>query len=445
MGFVQGGFLKRFVGQQQLRSASPFGGWIRDVPGFPGNSEVGLEFIWRASGRTVNFNPVRPEIARMASRKTFSTAAPVPAGAPAAVQVGDRFFTSGIVSDRSGGLESESHRVFQLLAELLRNGGLSASDVVRTRIWHTGEGGASGADNSGEELLRSVHGVVFDHPGPALTVVQVERLPGGAAVSVELEAIAGSGKNATRFESDFESSSSMAVQVGDELWTSGLRGDPAADRDTQVGQALEAASGLMKRAGVGVGDIVSTRHFMRHDVQFEADPPVWLAFKAPSIPTSAGIAVTGVGSHDHAFTLEMEAVAGAADMRTNLRSGRTFEVEHNYCRAVRVGGGDVIYVAGTTSIIPGEIVQHPFEVGPQVDDTLEIIRWAVSELGMTWDDLVQTRTYVVGGDDEIAEAIAALEKSLPGAGAACTVVGVPVLGRPEVVVEIEARAVTARR
>ncbi len=277
----------------------------------------------------------------------------------------------------------------------------------------------------------------------------MERLPGGAAVSVELEAVAGSGENATRLEPDFESSSSLAVLVDGELWTSGLRGDPATDINTQVTQAIGDANGLMKRAGIGAGDIVSTRHFMRHDVQFKGGPPEWLAFKEPSIPTSAGIAVTGVGSPDHVFAFELEAVAGAFAARTNLRSGRTFEVDHNYCRAVRVDGGDVIYVAGTTSTVPGEVVQHPFEVGPQVEDTLEIIRWAVTELGMGWGDLVQTRTYVVGGDDEIAEAVAALERTLRGAtgpgDVACTVVGVPVLGRPEVVVEIEARAVTARR
>ena len=333
-----------------------------------------------------------------------------------------------------------------MLADLLRNSGLSTNDVVRTRIWHTDADG-----EAAEDLLRSVHGVVFKHPGPTLSVIRVERLPGGAAVSIELEAIAGGGGNATWFESDFESSSSLAVRVGNELWTSGLRGDPATDKKTQVKQAIKDASGLMKRAGIGAGDIVSTRHFMRHDVQFKTGPPEWLAFKEASIPTSAGIAVAGVGTHGHVFAFEMEAVAGASDTRTNLRTGRRFEVEHNYCRAVRVGGGDVIYVAGTTSIIsgiPDEIVQHPYQVGPQVEDTLEIIRWAITELGMKWDDLVQTRTYVVGGDDEIAEAIAALEISLPGVdsvGTACAVVGVPVLGRPEVVVEIEARAVTARR
>lgn len=376
----------------------------------------------------------------MSSRKSFSVSTPLPANAPAAVQTGNRFFTSGIVSDRVGGLESESHRVFQLISELLRESGVPANNVVRTRIWHAGSDAAAA-----ETLLRSIHGVAFSHPGPALTVVQVDRLPGGVAVSVELEAIVGAGGAAVRFEPDSESSSSLAVQVGDEFWTSGLRGDSSVDRAAQVRQAVDTALGLMQRASIGTRDIVSTRHFMRHDVQFDSDPPEWLAFKEPSIPTSAGIAVTGVGAPGQVFTFEMEAVAGAVNSRTNLRTGRTFEIEHNYCRAVRVGDGDVIYVAGTTSLIPGEIVQHPGEVGPQIADTLEIIRWAILELGMEWGDLIQTRTYVVGDDAKVAEAVVALEGSLPHGEVACTVVGVPMLGRPEVVIEIEARAVTARR
>ena len=372
----------------------------------------------------------------ISARKTFSSVIPLPAGSPAAVRVGDRFFTSGIVSDRTGGLESESHRVFQLIVELLRRAGLSTGDVVRTRIWHISKDGGES-----EALLRVVHGVIFSHPGPALTIVQIERLPGGVEVAVELEAIAGSADDSTKYESDYESSSSMAVKVGGELWTSGLRGDPGVDRDTQVGQALENATGLMKQAGIGAGDVVSTRHFMRHDVQFDADPPEWLAFKAPSIPTSAGVAVSGVGGDGQLVTIELEAVAGAAGGRTNIRSGRTYEVEANYCRAVLVDGGDAIYLAGTTSMIPGEIIQHLGEVGPQIDDALEIIKWSITELGFDWGDLVQTRTYIVGGDDEISEALSALEQALPEHQVANTIVGVPVLGRPGVVVEIEARAV----
>ena len=174
-------------------------------------------------------------------------------------------------------------------------------------------------------MLRVVHGVIFSHPGPVLTIVQVEQLPYGVEVSVELEAIAGSGESATKFESDIDSSSSSAVLVGGGLWTSALRGDPSR---AQVAQTVEDANGLMKHAGVGPCDVVSTRHFMCHDVQFEASPPEWLEFKNPSIPTSAGIAVSGVSEQGHTVAFEMVGVTDADVGRTNLRTGRTFEVDH---------------------------------------------------------------------------------------------------------------------
>ena len=44
---------------------------------------------------------------------------------------------------------------------------------------------------------------------------------------------------------------------------------------------------------------------MRHDVQFESDPPPSLAFKAPSKPTSAGIAVSGVGGDGQVVSIEL--------------------------------------------------------------------------------------------------------------------------------------------
>jgi enamine deaminase RidA (YjgF/YER057c/UK114 family) len=264
-----------------------------------------------------------------------------------------------------------------------------------------------------------LHGVVFPHPGPALSVIQIDCLPGAAAVSVELEVIVDSGNSATRFGSNFESYSSAGVLVDEEFWLSGQRDAPSESRYSQVVRSIEKASTMLSEAGIGSGDIVSTRHFMRHDTQFETDPSEWLDFKKDSTPTSAGIAVSGVGDPDHHFVFELEAVKAAGSNRTNLRTGRSFEVEHNYCRAVRVVEGEVVYVAGTTSIIPGETVQHPYEVGPQVADTLEIIRWAIEELGLEWDDLVQARNYVVGGPEKLAEAIGSLESTLDTGSIAC--------------------------
>ena len=61
---------------------------------------------------------------------------------------------------------------------------------------------------------------------------------------------------------------------------------------------------------------------------------------------------------------------------------------------------------------------------------------------MAWGDLANVRNYVVGGQDKMAEAATVLDEQLSGMEVAVTVVGVPTLSRPEVVVEIEATAVS---
>ncbi len=204
----------------------------------------------------------------------------------------------------------------------------------------------------------------------------------------------------------------------------------------------ESATQALAEAGMQGSDVVSTRHYYAHAIESETDGTGKNEFMADGEPTSAGICVVGPAGRGATFSLEFEAVAraeNAAGTRQNYRTGRTFEVENHYSRAVRAK--NVIYVAGTTSIIPGEIVQHPGEVGPQITDTLAIIRTAIEELGGDWAQLARTRTYVVGGPGKLDEAAAALKAATEGTNAAATLMGVPVLGRPEVVVEIEATAV----
>lgn len=384
------------------------------------------------------------------------------------VAAGDRIFTSGLISDRPGGLESETHRVFQHALALIKEAGASPSDVVRTRVFYV-EGGpvaarrvGSGESHAGasqaERLLRDVHGIVFDHPGPAFTAIRVSRLPGEAFIEIELEAVRGAGKTMKRHEPDEHSSTSAAVRWGDEVWLSGMR---ALDHDGmvpnsggifgQVDAVIRKTEDALKALGAGAPDVVSSRHWMRHDTQFDQRPASWAEFMRRSIPTSAGIAVEGVGPHDAVFMYEVDAVAGAGkvrpergsdtSLRRNVRTGRTYEILHNYCRSVRVGQRDVVYVAGTTSIVPGEIVQHPDNVAGQVRDTLAIVRWAIEQQGLKWSDLVRTRTYIVGGPEKLDEAADALNEVVGGLEAAATLVGVPVLGRPTIKVEIEATAV----
>ena len=355
-------------------------------------------------------------------------------GPPALVIAGDRVFSSGLVSDRPGGLESETHRIFQLMLSMLRDAGISPGDVVRTRAWYVDD--PAGA---GEAEIRDTHGVVFDHPGPAFSAVKTTCLPEGAAIAIELEAIRGAVSRIKRFRPDEMSSTSLAVFCDGELWIGGVTA-PGVSVGEQISGITATVRDALSEFGMNEADVVTTRHFMRPEARFKTPPPAWAAFMSKAIPTSAGIAVESVGDVG-SFMLECEAVQDAAKGRNNLRSGRSYEVDHNYCRSVRVQGRDVTYVAGSTSLVVGEVVRSEFDVTGQVSDTLETVRWSIEQQGMAWSDLVKTRTYVVGGPEKVVEAIAALDEHLAGMDVASTVIGVPTLSGPEVVVEIEATAV----
>jgi enamine deaminase RidA (YjgF/YER057c/UK114 family) len=212
---------------------------------------------------------------------------------------------------------------------------------------------------------------------------------------------------------------------------------PAHER--QVAQVCDAVTAACRDLGASLGDVLATRHFDPVDVHRHSfQGPALEEFRTPGEPTSAGITVEGVGE-GMTFMLEIDAVAGSASERRNLRTGRTFEVEHHYSRSVRVG--DIVYVAGSTSLVPGEIVRHPGEIAGQVVDTLETIRKTIESQGLAWSDLVRTRSYIVGGPSKLDEATAVLKSVIGGMGTVATITKIPVLGRPEVVVEIEATAV----
>ena len=354
--------------------------------------------------------------------------------------VGDRLISSGLIPSQRGAATSEVRQVYQAAADVMHRASSSLEDVVRVRAWFT--------DNDAREALRVTHPVLFDDPGPALSVIGVPNLPNGVKVMLELEAVIGSGPGIQRYMAQEGQGWSQAVRAGDEVWVSGLTSIDvdgskgiAGGYATTVTGVMDSVAGALVGVGAEPSDVVATRHFMARDVHGWALPQTKLDFMARSTPTSAGITVDRSSDENAPFMFECEAVVGAPGMVTRVSSGRTYEKVHSYCRAVRAGA--VLHVAGTTATVPGEIVQSPYEVMGQVEHIIGTIRWAIEEQGLVWSDLVRTRTYVVGGADKLIEAQAALRKLIGRMDSAAAVVGVPVLGRPEVVVEIEATAMTA--
>jgi len=71
-------------------------------------------------------------------------------------------------------------------AQVLAAGGASLSDVVKTTVFLT--------DLSVFDAVNKAYAEIFAGHAPARSVVEVSRLPRGAAVEVELIAVAGAGR-----------------------------------------------------------------------------------------------------------------------------------------------------------------------------------------------------------------------------------------------------------
>lgn len=124
--------------------------------------------------------------------------------------------------------------------------------------------------------------------------------------------------------------------------------------------------------------------------------------------------------------------------RRNIGSGRPWEEIVGYSRAVRVG--QVIHVAGTTSVDDAGAVVGADDPGAQATQALRIIEAALKELGASMRDVVRTRIYVTNIADW--EAIGAAHGAFfRDIRPAATMIEVSRLIDPALLVEIEAEAI----
>jgi len=102
-----------------------------------------------------------------------------------AVRAGQLLFVSGQVpldpatgQIVSGDIAAQTRRVFDNLGAVLKAGGRSFADVVRTTVFL--------ADMNDFAAVNEVYGTYFSEPYPARATVQVARLPKDARVEIDL-------------------------------------------------------------------------------------------------------------------------------------------------------------------------------------------------------------------------------------------------------------------
>jgi enamine deaminase RidA (YjgF/YER057c/UK114 family) len=237
---------------------------------------------------------------------------------------------------------------------------------------------------------------------------------------------------------------SRALRVGDTVLQSGTT---AIDRqgnvrgEGDVGQQVEAimkiAEWSMGKAGGRLADVVRSRVYVTDIGVADAAARAVARYFSEARPASTLVQVNGLARPSQLIEIELDAVDGAAASARRISSGGPLEGVYAYSRAVRVG--DRVFISGSTALKAGG-VEGPGDMYRQTRATMDTILRALAEAGGAPGDIVYTKTFLTDLG-QTADYTRAFVEALGDVRPVSTLLGVPGLVRPELLVEIEAEAV----
>jgi enamine deaminase RidA (YjgF/YER057c/UK114 family) len=238
---------------------------------------------------------------------------------------------------------------------------------------------------------------------------------------------------------------SRALRAGDTVL---LSGTTAIDRQgnvlgvgdvaRQVDTIMRLARWSMGKAGGRLDDVVRARIYVT-DIAVGDPAARALARHFRDVrPASTLVQVSGLARPEQLVEIELDAVDGARTEARRIASGRALEGEYAYSRAVRIG--DRVFISGSTALTREGVVGFPGDMYRQTRLTLETILGALAQAGGGPGDLVYTKTFVTDLG-QMADYTRAWLEALGEVRPASTLLGIPALVRPEMLIEIEAEAI----
>ena len=238
---------------------------------------------------------------------------------------------------------------------------------------------------------------------------------------------------------------SRAVRVGDMVLQSGttaidrqgnVRG--VGDVATQVETIMTIAEWSLGKAGGKLADVVRSRIYVT-DIQVGDRAARTLArYLRDARPAATLVQVNGLARPEQLVEIELDLVDGAGATARRISSGRAIENEYAYSRAVRVG--ERVFVSGTTALSARGVVEGKGDLYRQTRNTMDTIFAALAEAGAAREDIVYTKTFLTDLSHSADYTRAWLE-ALGDVRPTSTLLGIPALVLPEMLIEIEAEAI----
>jgi len=238
---------------------------------------------------------------------------------------------------------------------------------------------------------------------------------------------------------------SRALRVGDMVFQSGttaidrqgnVRG--VGDVARQVETIMTIAEWSLGRAGARLADVVRSRIYVT-DIQVGDGAARTLArYLRDARPAATLVQVNGLARPEQLVEIELDLVDGAGVSARRISSGRAIEDEYAYSRALRVG--DRVFVSGTTALSARGVVEGQGDLYRQTRNTMDTIFAALAQAGAAREDIVYTKTFLTDLDRSADYTRAWLE-ALGDVRPTSTLLGIPALVLPDMLVEIEVEAV----
>ena len=237
---------------------------------------------------------------------------------------------------------------------------------------------------------------------------------------------------------------SRALRVGDTVLQSGTtaidrQGNVRGEGDVvqQVDAIMRIAEGSMGKAGGRLDDVVRSRIYVTDIGVGDAAARAVARYFRAARPAATLVQVNGLARPTQLVEIELDAVDGAGASARRISSGGPLEDVYAYSRAVRVG--DRVFISGSTALKAGGI-EGPGDIYRQTRATMDTIFRALADAGGVPGDLVYTKTYLTDLGQS-AEYTRAFVDALADVRPVSTLLGIPALVRPELLIEIEAEAV----